>query len=150
MHFDPRQSREAHPESGSCKSAAASSPTQPQDSPARGHCDLRGSQPASCERGEGAGQQQDTVVRLFHVSPDQLRAARDYERMCREMDAVGGPTIVASHREPIDLYDRFESNDVRVRQLKLEVHPPIPWRQLAIMVLVTAFIGVLLATGGRL
>jgi hypothetical protein len=40
--------------------------------------------------------------------------------------------------------------DLRVNQLKLRVHPPIAWWEVAIMCVVAAFIGVLLATGGVL
>jgi hypothetical protein len=40
--------------------------------------------------------------------------------------------------------------DLRVNQLKLRVHPPIPVLQVCFMFVVAAFIGVLLATGGVL
>jgi hypothetical protein len=46
--------------------------------------------------------------------------------------------------------DRPDLYDLRVRQLKLEVHPPIGWRQFAFMALVAAFVGAMLAVGGVL
>jgi hypothetical protein len=45
---------------------------------------------------------------------------------------------------------RADPIDLRVNQLKLRVHPPIPAWQVCFMCAVAAFIGVLLATGGVL
>jgi hypothetical protein len=49
-----------------------------------------------------------------------------------------------------DPYGQLGPIDLRVNQLKLRVHPPIPAWQVCFMFAVAAFIGVLLATGGVL
>jgi hypothetical protein len=40
--------------------------------------------------------------------------------------------------------------DLRVNQLKLQVHPPIAWWEVGIMCVVVALIGAMLAIGGAL
>lgn len=117
MPLDPQKSREAHSQSGSRSSTAATPKPQPRDSLARGNCDLRGPQGATSRRRVVAPQP-------FPVAPGSgvvghpLRSSPRYQvprlRLSRIALATADDEMMAAERD--DHPDPFEMLRQRIRE----------------------------------